>query len=127
MTFPFKRKFLFWGKDKSNEREIQSDDWVYQTEYRHPSTPLDDDFDSELAPGDDYLYAVAEEMKNEKQEEEEEEEEEEHIIEHDDEAIDICRRTSDHRLTFPNCNILHEIPLLDSQIHYLGYVCYRVC
>jgi hypothetical protein len=71
------------------------------------------------------------EEEHEDEEEQEEEEEQEHGHHHGDEedheAIDICRRTSDHRLTYPTCNTVHEIPLVESQIQYLGYVCSIMC
>ena len=31
-----------------------------------------------------------------------------------------CRRISEHRLYFPNCNSFHEIPMLESEATYVG-------
>jgi hypothetical protein len=125
VIYPYQNKFWFW-RTKSLEREIRTnDDWFWETEYRPAQTPVDDDFDAYLAPGDDYLWEVVEVMKEKEEEDDEEEEEEgeeEPTLDHNDEAVNVCRRTSEHRLSFPNCNTFHEISLVDSQIQYLGYV-----
>eukprot|EP00537_Pseudo-nitzschia_pungens_P009714 CAMPEP_0172381672 /NCGR_PEP_ID=MMETSP1060-20121228/71072_1 /TAXON_ID=37318 /ORGANISM="Pseudo-nitzschia pungens, Strain cf. cingulata" /LENGTH=384 /DNA_ID=CAMNT_0013109459 /DNA_START=610 /DNA_END=1764 /DNA_ORIENTATION=+ len=46
-----------------------------------------------------------------------------------DEASEVdgffCRRTSEHRLYFPNCNSFHETPLMDSEATIIGAGTYR--
>jgi hypothetical protein len=34
----------------------------------------------------------------------------------------LCRRASEHRLNFQNCNSFHESPLLELNVKYLRYV-----
>lgn len=47
-------------------------------------------------------------------------EKEGHVFEDEMEEY-CCRRTSEHRLSFPNCNTFHETPMLDSQATIIGY------
>ena len=43
----------------------------------------------------------------------------------EEEAVEVdgycCRRISEHRLYFPNCNSFHETSLLESEVTYIGY------
>ncbi len=39
----------------------------------------------------------------------------------DDEEAFCCRRISEHRLSFPNCNTFHETPILESKASIIGY------
>jgi hypothetical protein len=36
-----------------------------------------------------------------------------------DEGGGKCRRVSDHKLSFRNCNVLYELPLLECNVKYL--------
>ena len=94
---------------ESTTRQIRHDATWMRSDYRDYRTDyMDDDQDNYYAYDDDYVRNP--------------------FIESDDEAeqeeIDgyHCRRISEHRLYFPNCNSFHETPLLESQATFIGYV-----
>jgi len=84
-----------------------------QSENEDYSVPLynDDYMDDYYAFDDDYARNPFTELNLEEEEEE----------------IDTfsCRRISEHRLYFPNCNSFHETPLLASQATFIGAGTYR--
>jgi len=93
-------------------RPIRHDPMQLFLDYRdYRSVARDDDQDNYYAHDDDYTRNPF-------------------IEDYDqDEASEVegfhCRRISEHRLYFPNCNSFHETPLLDSQATVIGAGSYR--
>ena len=79
-------------------RNIWYDSRKYRTDYRLPDAEKDDDVDYYLAIDDDI-------QRDPKQ--------------HEPEEDGHCRRISEHRLIFPNCNSYHETPFIESHAKYL--------
>jgi hypothetical protein len=41
------------------------------------------------------------------------------VVQNEVEGSQKCRRVSEHRLNFQNCNIVYELPLLEYNVKYL--------
>jgi len=94
-------------------RRIMHDSVQMLSDYRdYRIMERDDDQDNYYAYDDDYVRNPFSEANRE------------------DEAVEIdeicCRRISEHRLYFPNCNSFHETPLLESEVTYIGAGSYRL-
>ena len=74
-------------------------------------TCREDDYDY------DYYYNEEYDYKKDNYDNDEEEEDKTGIVNET-----TCRKTSDQVLSFPNCNVVHEMALLDSNPKYLAYV-----
>jgi hypothetical protein len=87
-------------EDASFRRKIHQDSWYWLNEYRT------------LAPDDqnDFYYAFDDDRLRIEHLEKEKEEEEERKT---------CRRISEHRVDFPNCNTFHETQWIENDAKYL--------
>lgn len=90
-------------------RQIRHDSMQMQSDFRdYRTVERDDDQDNYYALDDDYLRDPFIQSHAE-----------------DDELEEVhghfCRRISEHRLYFPNCNSFHETPLLESGATHIGY------
>ncbi|KAL3917376.1 MAG: hypothetical protein SGILL_004743 [Bacillariaceae sp.] len=95
------------GQSSLTPRRIRQDPWLLQNDFRKPTTPRDDDNDMYFAFDDDL-------NRNE-------------FFKEDSNPSDTqkCRRISEHRVNFPNCNMFHEAPRLEYQAKYLNEGAYR--
>lgn len=89
-------------EEEDARRNIWYDSRKYRTDYRLPDAEKDDDVDYYLAMDDDI-------QRDPKQHEDGDE----------PEGAGHCRRVSEHRLIFPNCNSYHETPFIESHAKYL--------
>ena len=90
-------------------RQIRYDSMRMQSYFRdYRTVGRDDDQDNYYAYDDDYLRDPFTQSYPD-----------------DDEVVEVdghrCRRISEHRLYFPNCNSFHETPLLESGATHIGY------
>lgn len=91
------------GKKKYFARDFGGLEMEFFRDYR--TTPRDDDLDYYYNFDDDHQRNPFNGV-NEKTLSGEEEK--------------CCRRTSEHRLNFPNCNTFHETPMLESKATHIG-------
>ena len=49
-----------------------------------------------------------------------------HQDDDEDEEDFCCRRISEHRYSFPNCNTFHETPILESEASIIGYALLQI-
>jgi len=97
----------FFEEDNS-KRQIFVDYGELNTDYRDVDvTPHDDDIDTYFAFDDD---VERNEFADRKQ---------------DDHGDLQCRRVKEHRINYQNCNSVHELALLDMNVHFLGEGSYR--
>jgi hypothetical protein len=96
---------LSFFEEPTAHRQIIVDYGDYKTEYRDlDNTPPDDDQDAYFAFDDDI---IRNEFADRKQ----------------DEHGDLqCRRIKEHRINYQTCNNVHELALLDMNVHFLGCV-----
>jgi hypothetical protein len=90
-------------------RQIRNDPMQMISDFRDFRTAgRDDDYDEYYAHDDDYVRNPLKDI----------------YVDYDDDPTDglVCRRTSEHRLYFPNCNSFHETPFLESEAEVIGYV-----
>jgi hypothetical protein len=114
---------IVFFENNSMAREIGSDAMSMQSEYRdYHIVPRDDDQDNYYAYDDDIVRNPFRFVDEWYQEDKRNGEDEDKSIETDSKS---CRRISEHRLYFPNCNSFHETPMLDSQATYIGRGTYR--
>lgn len=92
---------IFQEKEGDNVRQIRSDPWLTTTDFRDPSIPQDDDYETYYAFDDDIL-------RNE-------------FFETDLVSMEgkVCRRISEHRINYQTCNTFHETSRLENKIKYL--------
>jgi hypothetical protein len=108
---------LVFFENNNMAREIGFDAMSMHSEYRdYHIVPRDDDQDNYYAYDDDIVRNPFRSVDEWNQEDEDK------SIETDGKS---CRRISEHRLYFPNCNSFHETPMLDSQATYIGRGTYR--
>jgi hypothetical protein len=88
-------------QEGNNIRQIRQDPWLMTTVFRDPSTPSDDEYENYYAFDDDVL-------RNE-------------FFETDLVSMEgkVCRRISEHRINYQNCNTFHETSRLENKIKYL--------
>jgi hypothetical protein len=91
----------------TSRRQIHRDPWLFQNDFRDPTTPRDDDNDAYFAFDDDL-------NRNEF-----------HKVENDPSVEPKCRRISEHRINYPNCNRFHETPRIEYHARYLNEGAYR--
>ena len=114
---------LVFFENSNMARKIGHDAMSMQSEYRdHHIVPRDDDQDNYYAYDDDVVRNPFRSVDERNLEDEWNGEDESKSIETDGKS---CRRISEHRLYFPNCNSFHETPMLDSQATYIGRGTYR--
>lgn len=107
----FGRLKLDFYDEPVDHRIILRDLKMKETRFRHPDQEMDDDVDFYYYFDDDELRGLRNNY----------DEDEKH-------NYDIhCRRVSDHRLNFPNCNQFHELDRLDpiTKIKYLAAGAFR--
>jgi hypothetical protein len=94
---------LYLFEEEGARRQIYKDWHLFETDFRDPDTPPNDDQDAYWAFDDDYIknaYGVA--------------------ADHDTPSGRHCRRVPDHMLNFQNCNSFHETPLIEHKAKALG-------
>ena len=92
-------------EEEDSKRQIFVDYGELNGDYRDVDvTPHDDDVDTYFAFDDD---VTRNEFADRKQ---------------DDHGDLQCRRIKEHRINYQNCNSVHELALLDMNVHFLGYV-----
>ena len=97
------------SENMGTTRQIRHDSMRMQSDFRdYRTVERDDDQDNYYAFDDDFLRDPFTQSYAE-----------------DDELEEVhghsCRRISEHRLYFPNCNSFHETPLLESGATHIGY------
>ncbi len=89
------------GNLEGAQRKISDYDHLSETYFRHPDQSRDDDGnDAYVAFDDDFLRGTTGTM-------------------NENPTGKVCRRISSHRASYPNCNSIYELELLNNHVEYL--------
>jgi hypothetical protein len=117
---------IVFFENNNKAREIRHDTMSMQSEYRdYHIVPRDDDQDYYYAYDDDIVRNPFG-FVDERNKEDEWNGEDENKKTETDGTRKSCRRISEHRLYFPNCNSFHETPMLENQATHIGSGEYRL-
>jgi hypothetical protein len=104
------------------EREIdeaEEEEWFWESNFRNPTAPLDDDFEPDFVPYEDDYLRLYKEYPDDTDDDKISHKIRYHPMRH---GTIGCRRVATHALHFLNCNNFHELTLVESGFKVLGYV-----